>query len=354
MMQSLAVVSGKGGSGKTLIATALAREVARTGGRVLLIDADLGTAGLSYYLGFSAFSKVRGGFAEFMRACMSVSPDPCSSLSTSRMREVSSETDRDARVELLGAGDHRFRRGKTTVSADGIRTLIECVAGQFDVLIFDCRGGIDEESLSVCAAVSDILVVVETDAAAIRSSQYLTDVLSEEGLHDKVRGFVLNKVMDDPTPLAKAGVTFFEADFLGAVPFDIQTTRDFIRGELPKASSLFQRHVNPVAARLLFGQDISRRSDVLKPEEFSTITLRNPDAAVGTMILGFLAVLTALMIVVPEFVPLHTPANFEATLGLALVVITFVSLSEVLRESVGKVVRSYQSWVRRLASLMFR
>src|SRR5688572_12115014 len=64
--ETLAVVSGKGGSGKTLVATAIAHGLALCEKKVLLVDTDTGTGGLSYYLGFSAYKQTREGLTEFI------------------------------------------------------------------------------------------------------------------------------------------------------------------------------------------------------------------------------------------------------------------------------------------------
>src|SRR5258706_9007148 len=46
----IAIASGKGGTGKTLIAASLGYALTRAGHRVLMIDSDTGTDGLSLFL----------------------------------------------------------------------------------------------------------------------------------------------------------------------------------------------------------------------------------------------------------------------------------------------------------------
>src|SRR5437016_12897223 len=65
-VQRVAVVSGKGGSGKTLVATALMLAFAENKTRTLLIDGDLGTGGLTYYVGFHNISNISGGLTELL------------------------------------------------------------------------------------------------------------------------------------------------------------------------------------------------------------------------------------------------------------------------------------------------
>jgi flagellar biosynthesis protein FlhG len=283
--KSIAIVSGKGGSGKTLVAAALAHALAIEDKRVLLVDADLGTGGLTYYLGFSAFDRARAGLTEYL-----IATRPSSPLNIARARaDAIKENPGLSQVALLAVGEHRLIGDSIGVlSPTAITRVISKVRTDFDFVIFDCRGGLDEDSIAVCRAVDEVLMVVETDAAAIQASQYLSNRLYEFDLGHKILGFLLNKVMDDPSSLAKAGISFFRTEYIGAIPFDIETTRGFIKGELPNPRSLFSRHV---AGSLLplFGEiEAARSYRTLKPNEFGYITLRNPDSGYGSLMMGVL------------------------------------------------------------------
>jgi MinD-like ATPase involved in chromosome partitioning or flagellar assembly len=49
-MEIIAITSGKGGSGKTIVTASLGFALTRVGHRVLMIDADTATDGLSLFL----------------------------------------------------------------------------------------------------------------------------------------------------------------------------------------------------------------------------------------------------------------------------------------------------------------
>ena len=57
-VRTVAVTGGKGGVGKTSIAVNLALGLARDGGRVMLLDADLGLANVDDLLGLYAGSSL--------------------------------------------------------------------------------------------------------------------------------------------------------------------------------------------------------------------------------------------------------------------------------------------------------
>ncbi|MCL2220821.1 MAG: ParA family protein [Oscillospiraceae bacterium] len=48
-IESLAIISGKGGSGKTTLAISLSQLLATCGKRVLLINCDMSTHGATYF-----------------------------------------------------------------------------------------------------------------------------------------------------------------------------------------------------------------------------------------------------------------------------------------------------------------
>ena len=54
MANSIIFVSGKGGVGKTMISTNVSTALARSGKRVLLLDADFGLANANIMLGIKA------------------------------------------------------------------------------------------------------------------------------------------------------------------------------------------------------------------------------------------------------------------------------------------------------------
>src|SRR5436305_4163571 len=64
--RSIAVVSGKGGSGKTMIASVMAEIADAAGEQVILVDADTGTAGLSFYLGLELVANTAVGVSNLL------------------------------------------------------------------------------------------------------------------------------------------------------------------------------------------------------------------------------------------------------------------------------------------------
>src|ERR1700740_505578 len=106
--KSVAVVSGKGGSGKTLVATAIAEGLGICKKSILLVDADVGTAGLSYYLGFSAYSRARSGLTEMILGDNAPSERPLSFASA--RQEIIDEEPAFSTIKLFPRLPNRYSK----------------------------------------------------------------------------------------------------------------------------------------------------------------------------------------------------------------------------------------------------
>lgn len=340
---SFAIVSGKGGSGKTLIATAMALGMAMEGKRVLLVDADFGTGGLTYYLNFNSFNRTAVGFAEYLEEHSFLIEEELAKPTESSV----TQSPEIVKIKLLPIGEHRrYASSGTKLNEEAVLSLISEVRMYFDHIIFDCRGGIDNDSLAVCQAVHKVIMIVETDAASIQASQYLTNILDNKGLSNKLAGFILNKVIDDPTSLSHIGKTLFKCDYLGAVPFDIETIRDFIKGVLPASNSLFSTHVHYAMAKVIPGFANLARIKPLTPLEFGSMTLKDKNIKYGALFLASIAIYLAISIAIFTYTDVfhYTRINFDyasEVITVSWMLLFLAGLSDNVKSALGKVFSVY-------------
>lgn len=345
--QSFAIVSGKGGSGKTMIAVTMARSLAELGYRTLLIDADFATGGLSYYLTFNIFSNPRIGLAD-LHSSIDYKLNIDDVISEPKSSSLEGNEDLGL-LRLVTTGDQRaiepMPQQDLSLMLSAVLTAAE---SRFDYIIIDCRGGIDPQSVTVCELCDEILVVAETDATSIQSTQHLIDVLNGRDLRQKISGFLLNKVMDDPSSLAKASISFFRSEYLGSVPFDIDATRAYIQGKLPSSNSLFSRHVKSVMAKMLPSARSYQSIRTLSPEDFSTVTLRSPKVRMGGIVIATLSVyLTgAIILYYSGALKLYLKNDEVLQIGTSIAVIynvmLFLSLSDSFKQGIGMLFSTYQ------------
>ncbi len=155
----IAVASGKGGVGKTTIALSLAVILARRGRRVLLADADLGTANIDVLLNLGV-----------RRRLSNVARGECSA----------------ADAVITVAPGLRFLPGAAGVAgiADlGRRerlALVDELVGMerdADFLLLDCGAGISRNVTAFAQAADDLLVVTTPEPAAITGAYSLIKVV---------------------------------------------------------------------------------------------------------------------------------------------------------------------------------
>lgn len=212
--QCIAVVSGKGGTGKTSFVSGVGAALAKNGYRVLLLDCDIGLRNLDLALGLSDrtlmdFSDVAQGRCS-LRSSVVEHPDlPGLFLLTAPVRS----------------------RGRP-VTGQQMRELLQAIRQEFDYCLLDAPAGLESGfQLATCGA--DRAVVVTTaDASSLRDAQHTVMELNRfprGSLHlvvNRVRRKLLRSMhatIDDA--IDQAGLPL-----LGVVPEDDALTLALNRG----------------------------------------------------------------------------------------------------------------------------
>jgi len=323
----IAVISGKGGSGKTLIATVMA-EILDQFGPVTLIDTDTGTAGLSFYLGLKMVANVAGGIADMVFKTGGGLP---------RLQELLGNF---KRTEFLSVGDHRRLSSDLdpALVADAFQDAIRRLS-DFQWIIADCRGGIDQESLAICEAVDDIILVVEPDTTSYQASQHVVDVLSNKSLASKLRGFIINKVFEDPSVVARSGTAVFRCQCLGAVPFDLDAMRDFLIGNVPSLRTQFATQVWSALSKAYPLPPPDRR--VWSFEEFSQVSLSNIESIRGGLASACLLLLMGILSFAFQYAGTAHPDVTQLMLWFCIMFLGLVGSLEPTRRTFGRAVGIY-------------
>ena len=202
--QCIAVVSGKGGTGKTSLTAGVGTALALSGKRVLCVDCDIGLRNLDLALGLTDralmdFSDVALNRCSLESAVVSHPNVPNLYLLTAPVR----------------------MRGPCVTTLD-FRLILAKIRQQFDYCLLDAPAGLGEGfRLAVCAA--DRCVVVTTqDASSLRDAQHTVMELRQFGsgrLHlvvNRVKKKLLHSMhatIDDA--IDKAGLPL-----IGVVPED--------------------------------------------------------------------------------------------------------------------------------------
>ena len=151
MGELIAVLSGKGGTGKTSVCAAVTTALARIGHKVLAIDCDMGLQNLDISLGLSD-----SGAISFLDVC-----EGGYSLSHAAKHD---------RFESLSFLTAPLNRTAERVDAEAFRDMVRAAKREFDYIFLDAPAGIDA-GFDLAAKFADrCLIVTGADPAAMRDA----------------------------------------------------------------------------------------------------------------------------------------------------------------------------------------
>lgn len=180
----IAVVSGKGGTGKTSVCAGIATALAEEGKRVLCIDCDVGLRNLDISLGMSDCGNLSfldvSEFGYDLKNAPVHSSYPTLSFLTAPMNRSAEEINTGAFVDFL----HQARK-------------------EFDYIFLDAPAGVDSGFRLVAAAADRFLLVTGAGPAAVRDAARVGEILELAG-KDNIR-LVVNRV--DKSMLSTVRIT---------------------------------------------------------------------------------------------------------------------------------------------------
>ena len=207
MCETIAFLSGKGGTGKTSICAGIAAALAQEGQRVLCIDCDIGLRNLDIALGLSD------------SACLSFQ-DICSG------NYVFEELPSHPRFPTLW-----FLTAPVNMTADGVdanafHTMIHKAREKYDYILLDAAAGIDAGFRLVAGEADRILVVTGPHPAAVRDAGRVGQLLELMGKNN-IR-LIVNRMTPKIASSLKRSVDDIMDDaglpLLGIVPDDSSVT----------------------------------------------------------------------------------------------------------------------------------
>lgn len=156
--------SGKGGTGKTTSAGAVASCLAFLGKRTLCIDCDVGLKNLDLSLGLT--DECSTNFCDVLDGCLSLEQAVCAHPKIKELFFLSAPTG----------------RAPEDVDADAFAALVAQAKEEYDYVIVDSPAGLGA-GFRLASASADMAVVVATgDASSLRDGQRVVSVLGTMGI----------------------------------------------------------------------------------------------------------------------------------------------------------------------------
>lgn len=242
MMRTIAVTSGKGGTGKTTVATSVALALAEAGQRVVLFDADLQLANIDIALNLKPEFNLQHVVTEEKTLRDILTPGPAG------IRVVCGGS---AIPMLMSAGPKRmgsFISQLSTLSRDS------------DYLIFDTAAGLEAKVLNFLKMSEEVIVVTTPDPTSVTDA-YAAIKMTKKRAPDAVVKVVVNQVAMEKEGrqvfdvLSHITKQFLNEDiqFLGAVRHDYQAnlaTRKRMSAMQMAPTSWFAQDIRKVADNL--------------------------------------------------------------------------------------------------------
>jgi flagellar biosynthesis protein FlhG len=219
----IAVISGKGGVGKTVLTANLAAAWSLIGRRILVVDADLGLANLDILLGVAPQFTIQDVLH-----------------GTHAVEEVLMPTAKG--FDLLPAGSG-LPEGTifTPALAEHIESILGSLEHRYDAILFDAGAGVGEVVLFFANLAHEILIVVTPEPTSLTDAYATIKILNQ--LHERSE-FLLVVNQANPNCSVQIGVSVANhlqnviSKFFGAT--DRNSVKIELIGAIPQDSAIPQ------------------------------------------------------------------------------------------------------------------
>jgi flagellar biosynthesis protein FlhG len=157
----IAILSGKGGVGKTVITANLAAALSSTGHRILVVDADLGLANLDVLLGVVPQYTIQDVFS-----------------GVRKLEDVLLSTQKG--FDLLPAGSGFPESAILTTSmTESVESLLSTLEQRYDAILFDAGAGVGEVVLFFANLAHEILLVVTPEPTSLMDAYATIKIIKQ-------------------------------------------------------------------------------------------------------------------------------------------------------------------------------
>jgi flagellar biosynthesis protein FlhG len=212
-----AIGSGKGGTGKTLVATGLASALAHEGERVLLCDADFGLSNTTIHLGLATGGDLAGLVDDRVALADAIVPVCGGSAARGGFDLIAAPAGSGA-LANLDPGTAGRLAGKLRASR------------AYDRVLIDLSAGVDALTMALAAHADETLLVLNADPASLTDAYAFAKTLLRlgGGLPKSIVNMAesVGEGRRTAETLAKTCQAFLKAtpDFIGSIPRDARAS----------------------------------------------------------------------------------------------------------------------------------
>lgn len=231
-------VSGKGGTGKTMVSSTLVKLLSQTGKDILAIDADP-DSNLPEALGVSV-EKTVGDVREDLKKDTAAGNIPPSAnkwdiLDYKIMESVIESPGFDLLVMGRPEGS-----GCYCAVNNMLRKIIETLSSNYDIIVIDTEAGLEHLSRRTTQNVDIMLVVTDPSHRGILTAQRIGELAQELDINFKNLYLILNRVKKEDEEELKRKVAEIGIELVGLIHEDVDVAEFDMEGrpliELPEDS----------------------------------------------------------------------------------------------------------------------
>jgi flagellar biosynthesis protein FlhG len=247
----LAVTSGKGGVGKTSLSVNLAALLAKSGKRILVIDADLGLSNVEIMLGVTPSYTLNDIIKNKKKIEEVIIKGPF-------------------KIDFISGGNGFLELAELTdIEREEILIKIQKLDEIYDIIIIDTGTGISKNVTAFLEIADEILVITTSEPTSLTDAYSIIKILKENGNLEKV-GLIINRVKS-------------ENEYIQASKVLINTTKRFLKVDIKDIGYIFE--------------DVSVRKTIYKKTPF---TIYYPDSKASNCVKNILSKITDSKIVGKE------------------------------------------------------
>ena len=210
-------MAGKGGTGKTSLASLIIRYLVKhNGAPILAVDADA-NANLGWSLGMNAATTIGSVLAEFNDVKMSIPPGMTKEAYLNLKFNGAVVESKSVDLITMGRGEGA---GCYCFPNNVLKEFIDKLAVNYRFLVMDNEAGLEHLSRRTTDNVDELIIVSNHSVKGVRTIGNILDLIKELNLNVKRQSIVINQAPGDVDPMIVQGLGELGVKADAVVPMD--------------------------------------------------------------------------------------------------------------------------------------